>query len=378
VQAAAEFYEHNMTGRRGELRQVFHAFDFEHAGWLSSEVLMQIGTKRRELGQKGSAWTEEKNAKMFARMDATGDGTINKNEFMNHFEKMHADDSAAEFAASTQAYFECAAAFKLVKEEEKKKALLEAAASPPLDPGDPEGGPGGEGWHKALLEHHAAAPTYISTHSGWTHDDHVASVSGPHMAGKAGLARLKGRLGAGTRAGMGRGPPGAGGRYSEGAIASATVLSTGGSVAAAAQALPLALALALTLHPPCLPGPGRRRRCSQRAGWAPCCPCPPPSQDASPDASPPQSCSPSCSPGGGLLWRPPPPAPGGGGGSHPVPVLPSPGRGMEASVEEGGQKGEDEDELLALIKATASTSRERETGGGRGRGKQMGMMELQP
>ena len=58
------------------LADAFKAFDLDNSGSVESAELMQLGTARRSLNQRGGSWDETKNARLLAQLDSNGDGQI--------------------------------------------------------------------------------------------------------------------------------------------------------------------------------------------------------------------------------------------------------------------------------------------------------------
>jgi len=75
----------DLTHRKSELMRVFQEFDLDSSGEISHQELQKLGSARRALGQKSGTWTAEKNARLVARMDKDGDGSISAKEFVTHF-----------------------------------------------------------------------------------------------------------------------------------------------------------------------------------------------------------------------------------------------------------------------------------------------------
>jgi len=86
---------------------------------------MKLGTARRSLGQKSSAWTPEKNAKLVAKIDKDGDGEIDKNEFVTHFDGMLPRDQL-DFDNTVDQFMDVARACR--QEKIKKKEAAKPAA----------------------------------------------------------------------------------------------------------------------------------------------------------------------------------------------------------------------------------------------------------
>ena len=72
--------------RAQRLEEVFNAFDLDSNGTISRGELLRLGSARRRLGQRSGEWNEEKNSALVAKMDKNGDGRIDRDEFVRHFE----------------------------------------------------------------------------------------------------------------------------------------------------------------------------------------------------------------------------------------------------------------------------------------------------
>jgi len=86
-QHKARHNEHPDDARIRQLKVVFRAFDLDGSGQMEPKELLVLGKQRSKLGQKQRKWTEEKNAKLIAKMDKDGDGSIDEEEFVRHFLK---------------------------------------------------------------------------------------------------------------------------------------------------------------------------------------------------------------------------------------------------------------------------------------------------
>ena len=74
---------------------VYAQFDLDGSGNIESSELLALGQARRKLGQKTSAWTEEKNAKLVQKMDSDGDGQVSEREFATYFDSSLPSDRGA-------------------------------------------------------------------------------------------------------------------------------------------------------------------------------------------------------------------------------------------------------------------------------------------
>eukprot|EP00658_Telonema_sp_P-2_P023334 TRINITY_DN19347_c0_g1_i3.p1 TRINITY_DN19347_c0_g1~~TRINITY_DN19347_c0_g1_i3.p1 ORF type:complete len:1234 (-),score=409.87 TRINITY_DN19347_c0_g1_i3:112-3777(-) len=74
--------------RAGMLREVFKAFDIDSGGTIGSEELLALGKARRATGQASGDWTEQRNARLIARMtgDQGASGEVTENEFVTYFD----------------------------------------------------------------------------------------------------------------------------------------------------------------------------------------------------------------------------------------------------------------------------------------------------
>ena len=105
------------------MHQVFDGFDIDGGGQIETSELMKLGTARRTLGHKSSAWTPEKNQRMVTRMDKDGDGGVDRNEFVNYLDETLPRDPT-EFNNTMDQFLEVA----LACGKEKKQKREEAAA----------------------------------------------------------------------------------------------------------------------------------------------------------------------------------------------------------------------------------------------------------
>ena len=119
--------------RQQELRKVFRQFDLDDSGEIASDELMALGTARRALGQKQGAWTEEKNARLVANMDASGDGLVDEKEFCQYFDSKLPSDTE-EFKQIMTQFMEVAKACRKKKQEARKAGGNTSASSPSLSP----------------------------------------------------------------------------------------------------------------------------------------------------------------------------------------------------------------------------------------------------
>ena len=107
--------------RRAALSAVFEELDLDSSGYIEPSELMVLGTARQSMGQKARVWTEEKNLNLVRRMDKNGDGQIEKEEFIGHFEKA-LPRGQVEFERVIAQFMEaarhCARASKLANEED--------------------------------------------------------------------------------------------------------------------------------------------------------------------------------------------------------------------------------------------------------------------
>jgi len=82
--ARGDEYEQHRTQ---SLAALFDEFDLDSSGAITKEELQKLGEARRSLGQKKGAWTEEQNARLVAKIDQDGNGLIEKEEFVTHFNR---------------------------------------------------------------------------------------------------------------------------------------------------------------------------------------------------------------------------------------------------------------------------------------------------
>ena len=72
--------------RAHRLSEVFNLFDMDDSDSIGREELLQLGRARRELGQKGGEWTEEKNDALLLSLDTDGSGDVSRLEFLRAFD----------------------------------------------------------------------------------------------------------------------------------------------------------------------------------------------------------------------------------------------------------------------------------------------------
>ena len=71
--------------RVGLLRRLFSVFDLADQGFLTRDILNELGQARRNLGHKASEWNEDKAKAMLKRFDKDGDGRVSDVEFVLAF-----------------------------------------------------------------------------------------------------------------------------------------------------------------------------------------------------------------------------------------------------------------------------------------------------
>ena len=96
--------------RATELARVFLAFDLDGSGYIEASEMMALGQRRREMrGQERGSWSEARSSKHVARIDADGDGKLDREEFVRHWlGKLQCED-AQSFSASIMQFMTCAA-----------------------------------------------------------------------------------------------------------------------------------------------------------------------------------------------------------------------------------------------------------------------------
>ena len=82
---------------------------------------MSLGTARRTLGHKASAWTPEKNKRMVTKMDKDGDGGVDRDEFVNYLDETLPRDPT-EFNNTMDQFLEVAIACGQEKKQKREEA----------------------------------------------------------------------------------------------------------------------------------------------------------------------------------------------------------------------------------------------------------------
>ena len=123
--------EVEVTRQRLEaLGEVFDVFDLDNEGKIEAKELLELGKARRRLGQKSGEWTEEMNNRLVTKMDINGDGLVDRDEFVDFFNKglpyksSKFETTVAEFLEVAQA---CRAAKIKALAEKETQQRLEAA-----------------------------------------------------------------------------------------------------------------------------------------------------------------------------------------------------------------------------------------------------------
>lgn len=88
--------------------KVFQAFDLDNSGYVEAEELQLLGQQRKTLGQKERVWTQERNAKLIAKMDISRDGLIDQEEFLVHFLEALEFENDEVFSQTMEDFLECA------------------------------------------------------------------------------------------------------------------------------------------------------------------------------------------------------------------------------------------------------------------------------
>ena len=81
-----------MLSRSAQLEFLFEEFDAKRTGHIDLEELQKIGQARREIGHRDVKWTMEQTKTLLADMDVNHNGTVEKWEFVNHFNKVLPQD----------------------------------------------------------------------------------------------------------------------------------------------------------------------------------------------------------------------------------------------------------------------------------------------
>jgi len=120
--------------RRDALAKVFDEFDLDGSSKVESNELFKLGTARRTLGQKTGKWSENSNERLITKMDKDGDGDIDREEFVTHFEQMLARERF-EFDSTMEQFMQVAKACRKEKKaardsEARKKAASDRIVTP--------------------------------------------------------------------------------------------------------------------------------------------------------------------------------------------------------------------------------------------------------
>lgn len=116
------------------MAKVFDMFDLDGSGKVESNELFKLGTARRTLGQKQGKWSENSNARLIKKMDKDGDGDIDRDEFITHFEQV-LERERFEFDSTMDQFMQVAKACRKEKKaardsEARKKAASERIVTP--------------------------------------------------------------------------------------------------------------------------------------------------------------------------------------------------------------------------------------------------------
>ena len=86
TEVSESFPEPSENDRRAEaLWMVFKMFDLDQSGTLTRQELLQLGRKRRELGQVGGEWDEESNNQLVAELGGGENGIVTGDNFVDYF-----------------------------------------------------------------------------------------------------------------------------------------------------------------------------------------------------------------------------------------------------------------------------------------------------
>ena len=114
---------HRRMRRSSGLMRVFEAFDYDRSGYVCSKELYALGMARRAKGHKTSSWTADKNAKLIQQMDRDGDGVIQKEECVMHFDACLPSDEMS-FNAVLDEFMEAAMHIRDTKDEAKSSPTM--------------------------------------------------------------------------------------------------------------------------------------------------------------------------------------------------------------------------------------------------------------
>ena len=94
--------------RKQMLRDVHCAMDHDKTGSLNREQLLKLGRARRQLGHKGGVWTQQRNLQLLERLDFSGNGLVEADEFVEYF-NCSLSRNSDEFVKVIQEFMEAAA-----------------------------------------------------------------------------------------------------------------------------------------------------------------------------------------------------------------------------------------------------------------------------
>ena len=86
-EASRSVHTETRETRKRALLRVFELFDCDGSGFVESSELPQLGKMRRELGQRTSVWTAERNEQLIRAIDQNHDHKLSAQEFWTHFER---------------------------------------------------------------------------------------------------------------------------------------------------------------------------------------------------------------------------------------------------------------------------------------------------
>jgi len=73
--------------RRQLLQSVFDAMDLDNSGHITMVELITLAETRRKLGHMAGMWNEKKNTHLLSKIDKSGDGMIERLEFVDYYDE---------------------------------------------------------------------------------------------------------------------------------------------------------------------------------------------------------------------------------------------------------------------------------------------------
>jgi len=127
TQRVSQSQQQSEKDRRAEaLWMVFKMFDLDQSGTLTSEELLRLGQKRRELGQVGGEWDEASNNQLVAELGGGEDGIVTGENFVEYFGVILVSLSSEDFDAAIEQFRQVAKACQRASAREEHERRNEA------------------------------------------------------------------------------------------------------------------------------------------------------------------------------------------------------------------------------------------------------------